>query len=387
MSMRTPCCAFHRPKGSHRVTFAIAARVALPGVLLLAAATGQAYAAPSLQVFVLSVGGASTYSTYGAPQAVFDFFGPRGVGIPSNPAGLAASGISGSYELQSAAAGPLRNSDSVTSPVFISDWSSANQYSGTAAAVARYGLLGAEAHGTYTGWGSSNTVAGSESFAIFQDTLTVTSLAVPAGAAGAILLHITVDGNMTSTGDAGTGGIEVNYQVNGGPIYSLMHASVDPRGGGFYPFSGPGRAGFSISDTAISGSGVFDTFSLPFTFGTPFDTRIGLLASVVPQKNNVEDVVFSSTVRVSGIDIFGPGGQVAGFSIASGSGTVYDAIGAHQAGDVNNDGHVDVIDLLNLVDAFGSASGDPNYNVACDFNGDGSVDVVDLLYMIDNFGT
>jgi hypothetical protein len=56
-------------------------------------------------------------------------------------------------------------------------------------------------------------------------------------------------------------------------------------------------------------------------------------------------------------------------------------------GDVDGDGHVDVVDLLYLVDAFGSLTGDPSYNAACDFNSDGSVDVVDLLMLVENFGT
>jgi hypothetical protein len=56
-------------------------------------------------------------------------------------------------------------------------------------------------------------------------------------------------------------------------------------------------------------------------------------------------------------------------------------------GDGDGDGHVDVTDLLYLVDAFGSVTGDANYNPACDFNTDGAVDVVDLLMMIDNWGT
>jgi hypothetical protein len=56
------------------------------------------------------------------------------------------------------------------------------------------------------------------------------------------------------------------------------------------------------------------------------------------------------------------------------------------AGDVDVDGHVDVVDLLYLVDAFGSVPGDPNYDPDCDFNADESVDVVDLLYLVDNFG-
>lgn len=56
-------------------------------------------------------------------------------------------------------------------------------------------------------------------------------------------------------------------------------------------------------------------------------------------------------------------------------------------GDVDRDGHVDVVDLLFLVEAFGSASGDDNYDARCDFNNDGLVDVVDLLDLVYNFGT
>lgn len=55
-------------------------------------------------------------------------------------------------------------------------------------------------------------------------------------------------------------------------------------------------------------------------------------------------------------------------------------------GDVEPDGSVDVVDLLYLVDAFGSVPSDSNYNAACDFNHDASVDVVDLLMLVDNFG-
>jgi formylglycine-generating enzyme required for sulfatase activity len=56
-------------------------------------------------------------------------------------------------------------------------------------------------------------------------------------------------------------------------------------------------------------------------------------------------------------------------------------------GDVDGDWHVDVVDLLFLVDAFGSMTGDANYDTRCDFNNDGTVDVVDLLDLVYNFGT
>ena len=68
-------------------------------------------------------------------------------------------------------------------------------------------------------------------------------------------------------------------------------------------------------------------------------------------------------------------------------GPAYD-IGAYEvlSGDANADGHVDVVDLLILVDAFGAVVGDANYDPTCDFNADGGVDVVDLLYLVDTFG-
>jgi hypothetical protein len=56
------------------------------------------------------------------------------------------------------------------------------------------------------------------------------------------------------------------------------------------------------------------------------------------------------------------------------------------AGDCSLDDSVDVMDLLTLVDAFGTALGDPAYNPLCDFNTDQAVDVVDLLALVDNFG-
>lgn len=55
--------------------------------------------------------------------------------------------------------------------------------------------------------------------------------------------------------------------------------------------------------------------------------------------------------------------------------------------DVDGDGFVDVVDLLYIVDSFGTLEGDPFYNPACDFNDDGAVDVVDLLILVDFFGT
>ncbi len=55
-------------------------------------------------------------------------------------------------------------------------------------------------------------------------------------------------------------------------------------------------------------------------------------------------------------------------------------------GDGNADGSVDMVDLLSLVSAFGSRTGNAAYNAAADLNQDGSVDVIDLLGLLATFG-
>jgi hypothetical protein len=76
------------------------------------------------------------------------------------------------------------------------------------------------------------------------------------------------------------------------------------------------------------------------------------------------------------------------FAVDQGGGEsgAYLAITATIAGDVDNDGCNDVVDLLYLVDAFGSATGDPLFNAESDFNSDGFIDVVDLLTLVETFG-
>ena len=55
-------------------------------------------------------------------------------------------------------------------------------------------------------------------------------------------------------------------------------------------------------------------------------------------------------------------------------------------GDVDGDRTVDAYDLFDLGKAYGSESGDPNWNPACDFNRDKKVDDLDLSNLNKNFG-
>jgi len=55
-------------------------------------------------------------------------------------------------------------------------------------------------------------------------------------------------------------------------------------------------------------------------------------------------------------------------------------------GDCDGDGDVDVFDAIIIVNAFGSAPGDPNWDERADFDDDGDVDVFDVIVLVNNFG-
>ena len=55
-------------------------------------------------------------------------------------------------------------------------------------------------------------------------------------------------------------------------------------------------------------------------------------------------------------------------------------------GDLNDDGVVDIFDVVILALAFGSKPGDPNWNPDADLNDDGVVDIFDVVILINNFG-
>jgi hypothetical protein len=55
-------------------------------------------------------------------------------------------------------------------------------------------------------------------------------------------------------------------------------------------------------------------------------------------------------------------------------------------GDINNDGTVNLNDLVLLARAYGSKPGDSNWNPPADLDGDGKVSLVDLVILARNYG-
>ena len=55
-------------------------------------------------------------------------------------------------------------------------------------------------------------------------------------------------------------------------------------------------------------------------------------------------------------------------------------------GDIDGDGDTDVLDFSLFTGAFGSASGDPDYNPDADYDMSGMVDVLDFATFVSDFG-
>ena len=55
-------------------------------------------------------------------------------------------------------------------------------------------------------------------------------------------------------------------------------------------------------------------------------------------------------------------------------------------GDINGDGVVDISDAILASHAFGSSTGNADYNSAADLNSDGYIDIFDMLMLAKNFG-
>jgi len=56
-------------------------------------------------------------------------------------------------------------------------------------------------------------------------------------------------------------------------------------------------------------------------------------------------------------------------------------------GDMDLDGVITLADLSILLSAFGTCTGEPNYNPAADFDASGCVDLADLSCFLNRFGT
>ena len=177
-----------------RKRFAIGVFAALAASLTL-----PAQAAPGLETFVMGTTGQSSYATYRVPDPVYDNFGNYSNSVPSNPAGLAASGIAGEFRVQTSATAPLLADSIAANGNGISNFGAWN-YTGSAATHVAYGQVGAEAHAVHSGGKDNATINNADAYSIVSETLNPSSPGVSVGSNGRMRLAVTVDGAMKVTG-------------------------------------------------------------------------------------------------------------------------------------------------------------------------------------------
>lgn len=306
------------------------ARVSVLALLLIASAIVPAEAA-LVETFVLAAGGQSTpafanppafaCTTFRAPAAVRGFFGGAGVGTPQE--GFGPCSIAGGFKHNTDPAGPLRDAISLDTTFN----GGRNAFSGSASAVARFGEVEAQAHGTFVGGQNGGIVDGAEGYGLFRET-GLAPEGTP-GTPGTIRFEFTVDGGISVDASPfnSTADVELKYQLDDDPVLTLMRAQVNSSIAPFITATDrSGLSGFTVEATSISGRGVLHTLDLPFVFGTPFDFAFGLLAYAIPATGGEADA--SMTTRLTGIELFAGERPITDFAIPSDSGTVYGPNGA-----------------------------------------------------------
>jgi hypothetical protein len=155
---------------------------------------------------------------------------------------------------------------------------------------------------------------------------------VAAATAGTILLTFTVDGQVSVAGPppfGGTADVEVNYSVAGGPSYILMRAQANRSDLVPFATSGTGAplTGFTAAPGAFGGAGQVQSLPVAFTWGQPFELKVGVLATSLPGPGTTAHVDFSRGVTLTGIELQANGQPVSNFTITSESGTAYGPTG------------------------------------------------------------
>jgi hypothetical protein len=317
--------------------------LSLTAMLALGSVGASAQAAPTLESYGLTTAGISHLSAAGSPfscatfapdartayfQGIFQVGLPTG-GAPCGVAGDARSAVATSGVVTSAA----------TLAVGFGPPQDLRSFSGSAAGRAGFGVLGVRAAASYSGSVDSLTVAGSQAFGLQTETMTFGG----AGGSGVFRPSFTVDGSLFNVGRTDSQ-LGFFYSVNNGPHYLAFRiqnsrGSVSYYQPGGYVASLPGMVltGDLQTGLTVSGSTTF-SIDVPMVFGTAVDVTFGLWGASLPSSSlnlltaSAGDVSFFSSVRMTGIEVFGPGGQpLPDFSVTAGSGTVYGAAGVLSA--------------------------------------------------------
>lgn len=169
-----------------------------------------------------------------------------------------------------------------------------------------------------------------------------------------------------STNSPYPGGVNVNLTANGS-ILKLMSITQPPVG----------QTAYEGNNATLS---VLATGAGTLTYRWQRDGVDLLVSGHYSGVTTASLTIFAATAYDSGnyrCVVSGDGGSVTSSEAA---------LLVTKVGDINGDGHVNVIDLLTLADSWSLSVGHAGFLPACDLNTDGIVDIVDLLYMANNWG-
>lgn len=213
--------------------------------------------------------------------------------------------------------------------------------SGTSAGTGKYGVLSVSAAGSATGHGDAGTLTGQEAFGRFDDTLTFTN------GTGSGVAHLTVSvTGQTVVNTRGFGDLSMFYWEAGSSTaqeaFRFLEGTSYGSGwtvrndGAYLVLNGTNQATLPSTLTALGDGYTLASFlthiDLPFTYGVPVELKALLFGSEIASGGNSANVF--ATATLSGIGVAGNATP----NIISGSGTVYDILGAHPAASVPEPG-------------------------------------------------
>ena len=134
-----------------------------------------------------------------------------------------------------------------------------------------------------------------------------------------------VDGTLTN--DKAQLQLELDFRVNDGPTLMAYRIQADGSGVSIWDDGYQVPPGLTVTTNPVTGAAEI-SFDVTFDFGTAFDLTTALYAGAVPGGSTTSGTVaFSNTAKLTGISIIQGVNTLNDWSIQSGSGTAYSALG------------------------------------------------------------
>lgn len=120
------------------------------------------------------------------------------------------------------------------------------------------------------------------------------------------------------------------------------------------------------------------------TLGNSF-TGNGTLFTITLRVKNQLDSPVATYLAINSSDLASPNGGVIEHEVIHGL-VMIPGLSSGYLGDIDEDGDVDIFDMVILSDAYGSGVGEPGYNPKCDLDEDDRVCIFDIVIASENYG-